>query len=294
MILDNRLLRSALYVPASQEKVMEKAPTLGADVLIFDLEDSVPPHGKAEARLQAQKKLGQCPEEAFWTVRINSLETNLWQEDITTIFPGHPGSVVVPKIDRVESLAPLDDWLGELEKAEGKGVVTPIWAMIESPLGVLNAFAIASHPRVSCLVLGTSDLTSALGVPVLVERDHFSLALQQTVLAARAAGVPVIDGVFVDLKDAAGFERQCREGARLGFDGKTVIHPSQISPANQLFLPSDIEVSKAEKILSSWRLAHSRGEEICVVDGQLVERLHARRAIDILRRVGRISEDSTV
>ncbi|MBF0454652.1 MAG: CoA ester lyase [Magnetococcales bacterium] len=292
---ESRLLRSVLYVPASQKRVLEKAPKLKADALILDLEDSVSPQAKAEARQLACETLLRVPEDALVrTVRINGLSTDWWSEDITTVFPGQPDGIVVPKVDGVESLKPLDDQLSHMEKSLVCEYRPSIWAMIESPLGVINAHAIASHPRVSCLVMGTSDLIAALGVRAGVDRSNLAMALQQSVLAAKAAGVPILDGVFLDLKDGEGFETQCREGAGLGFAGKTVIHPSQVGPANALFLPSDDEIARARNTLVLWRKAQQRGEEICLVEGVLVERLHARRAAIILKSVGEISDFSTI
>jgi citrate lyase beta subunit len=289
---ENQLLRSILYVPASQEKVLKKAPTLGADALILDLEDSVPPQAKAQARILAQKSLLDIKvQQVLRTVRINALSTDLWIADSKTIFSGRPDGIVVPKVDRVEALLPLDAQLTDLEQ-DGGGYTCSIWAMIESPLGVVNAHAIACHPRVDCLVMGTSDLVAAMGVDVEVDRRNLAVVLQQAVLAAKAAGIPIIDGVFGDLKNSAGFEAQCREGAGLGFDGKTIIHPSQVEPANRLFLPSDSAVTNARRILFAWQEARGRGEEICLVDGVLVERLHARRALEILKSVNEIL-DST-
>ncbi|MBF0446105.1 MAG: CoA ester lyase [Magnetococcales bacterium] len=287
----SRLLRSLLYVPASKQKVLKKAPHLGADGLILDLEDSVPSQQKADARALARQTLLEVnSKDILRTVRINSLSTDLWMDDVEAVFSGLPDALVVPKVDSVVSLQKLFDLLAKLEADHSGKFICPVWAMIESPLGVINAYTIANHPAVSCLVMGTSDLGAALGVAPGVERGSMSVALQQTVLAAKAAGVGVIDGVFVDLKNPQGFARQCREGAGLGFNGKTVIHPSQVLPANQLFLPTNFEVEHARKVLASWQQAHSQGEEICLVDGVLVERLHARRALETLKSVNEMME----
>jgi citrate lyase beta subunit len=281
-----RLLRSILYVPASKEKVLKKAPNLGADGLILDLEDSVPIQLKTEARVLAKESLGLIDSKNILrTVRINGLNTDFWVDDVVTIFSSEPDAIVVPKVDSLATLQPLFGLLSTMESVNSGRPIPAIWAMIESPLGVINSYSIAAHPRINALMLGTSDLGAALGVAATVERENMSFALQQTVLAAKAAEIYVLDGVFVDLKDHQGFVTQCRDGAGLGFDGKTVIHPSQIEPANQLFLPSEAQVVKARKILSSWQHAKNSGEEICVVDGVLVERLHARRSLEILKSV---------
>ncbi|MBF0135881.1 MAG: CoA ester lyase [Magnetococcus sp. DMHC-1] len=274
------LLRSVLYVPGSNTRALAKAGTLGADALILDLEDSVAPEAKIAARGQTLEALRQIDHQAVLrTVRINGVQTDLWRDDVTSVLPGGPDAITVPKVDQVEDLADLTRHLEHLEKDQSP---CPIWAMIESPLGVLNAFAIARHPRVSCLVLGTSDLGEALGVEATPERESLQYALQHVVLAARAAGVAVVDGVFLNLKDAEGMQAQCRQGVRLGFAGKTVIHPHQVIAANQAFMPSPAAVERARRLVATWQEARNRGEEICVLDGRLVERLHVRQAQRLL------------
>lgn len=271
---DSLLLRSVLYVPGSNLKTLTKAPTLGADALLLDLEDSVAPEAKASARLNVLATLQQTAnqDQFLRIVRLNSTQTQLWQEDLETILPGRPDALAIPKTDATDDLTGPDERLGQL------GSSCPLWAMIESPLGVVNSFAIAKHPRVACLVMGTSDLTRAMNVPSHPNRLGLRFALQQTILAARAAGVQVLDGVFLNLSDSEGFLAECQDGLQLGFDGKTVIHPRQIEPANRLFLPTDEEVKQAWKILNAWQTARNQGEEICVLDGRLVERLHANQA----------------
>ncbi|MBF0142233.1 MAG: CoA ester lyase [Magnetococcales bacterium] len=277
------VLRSVLYVPASNTKALGRAPTLGADALILDLEDSVAPQAKETARGQAHDTtLALAGAPLLCTVRINGLGTDLWSADVDRVFPARVGALVVPKVERVEELAPLDHRLGQLEAARGDDHPCPIWPMIETPLGVINAFAIASHPRVACLVMGVNDLAHAMRLKPGVGTGPLKFALQQTILAARAAGRMILDGVFVNIRDPEGYAAQCRESALLGFDGKTIIHPSQVEPANLAFGPGEEEIARAEKIVREWEAASSRGEEICVVDGQLVERLHADQARRIL------------
>ncbi|MBF0177926.1 MAG: CoA ester lyase [Magnetococcales bacterium] len=274
------LLRSVLYVPGSNTKALAKAPGLGADALILDLEDSVAPEAKVAARGHTLEFLRQVDGKSlFRTVRINGIQTDLWRDDVTAVFPGSPEAITVPKVDRVEDLTDLDLLLGQLEKGRAP---CPVWAMIESPLGVIHAHAIARHPRVACLVLGTSDLGEALGVESTPEREPLQYALQQVILAARAAGVAVIDGVFLNLKDPDGMVAQCRQGVRLGFDGKTVIHPSQVVVANQAFMPAPAAVERARRLVAAWQAARDQGEEICLLDGRLIERLHVRQAQRLL------------
>lgn len=272
------LLRSVLYAPGSNPKILDKAPNTGADALILDLEDSVAPNAKVGARDHVLDALRQTDGLILRTVRINDTRSDLWRDDLQTILDGRPNGIVVPKVERAEALLPVIELLSRLEKHDSRLATTPIWAMIESPLGVINAYAIACQTRVTCLVMGTSDLTKELRLHDTKDRKPLHFALQQTILAARAANVTVLDGVFLDLNDPTGFAVQCQEGEALGFDGKTVIHPSQVEPANLAFFPTEAEIARARRIIHAWESAYERGEEICVVDGRLVERLHAREA----------------
>ncbi|MEO5331548.1 MAG: CoA ester lyase [Magnetococcus sp. YQC-5] len=281
---DSILLRSVLYVPGSNPKALAKAPKLGADALILDLEDSVAPETKIQARQHVLETLQQTVSgDPCWrVVRINGIQTDLWQEDLNAILPGRPDAVAISKTESPDDLRGPAEQLDQLEQE--LGVACSLWAMIESPLGVINSLAIASHPRVSCLVMGTSDLTRAMNLPLHPDRIGLRFALQQTILAAKAAGVGILDGVFLDLQDADGFIAECQAGVLLGFDGKTIIHPRQIDPPNQIFLPSLPDVEQARRILDAWQAARDQGEEICVVQGRLVERLHAHQAAQLLAR----------
>lgn len=283
MVATTPLLRSVLYTPGSNPRLLAKAPRTGADALILDLEDAVAPEAKALAREQVLEVLRNTDGEILRTVRINGLQTSWWREDVTTVLPGRPDAITVAKVEHPEALVSLHDYLAHLERGVSRLATTPLWAMIETPKGVIHAYAIASHPRVTALVMGTSDLAKALRLPRAKERYALHHALQQTILAARAARVLVLDGVFTDLTDAEGFAEQCREGARLGFDGKTLIHPSQVEPANLAFLPGEDEVAKARRIIAHWQQASALGEELCVVDGHLIERLHAQEAARLLQ-----------
>lgn len=278
-----RLLRSVLYVPASNPRALAKAATLGADALILDLEDSVAPEAKAEARRQARETLEKLPRGGvpLRTVRINGLESPHWQKDVAMVLAGRPDALVVPKVDEPVDLDPLLDLLAQLEEEEGLAHL-PLWPMIESPRAVLHAHGIATAHRVECLLLGSNDLAKGLRLRQGADREGLGHALQQVVLAARAAECGVLDGVYGDLKDPEGFAEECRWAARLGFDGKSLIHPAQVGPANAAFLPGDDEVARARAVLAAWGAARERGEEICVVEGRLVERLHAQEAQRLL------------
>lgn len=276
------LLRSVLYVPGSNPKTLSKAPTLPADGLILDLEDSVAPEAKPQARHTILDTLRstRAGYAGVRVVRINGIHTDLWRDDLAVVLPGRPDAIALSKVESPDAL----DQLAAAMRALDPESDCELWPMIESPLGVLRAHAIACHPMVSTLVMGTSDLGRALGIPGDPERIGLRHALQQTLLAARAAGRRILDGVYVNIRDPEGFLAECHDGARLGFDGKTVIHPAQIEPANQAFLPSDAEAETARRILDAWNAARARGEEICVVDGRLVERLHADQASQRLAR----------
>lgn len=286
-----QLFRSILYTPGANLRVMRKAAGLGADALILDLEDAVAPQAKVEARenivLVLREGAKGGGDGVRRTVRINALSSNVWQADLAAVVPASPAAIVVPKVESSEGLEEVEAEMARHEAAAGIDPL-PIWAMIESPLGVLNAYEIARRERVTCLLMGTNDLAEALRAPFGKNRSRLRHALSQVVLAARAANVAVIDGVFVNLQDAVGFDDQCKEGVRWGFDGKSLIHPRQIEPANQAFAPSDKQVARAKRVLKGWKAAQEKGEEICLVDGKLVERLHARDAERILRFAGRI------
>ncbi|MBF0417262.1 MAG: CoA ester lyase [Magnetococcales bacterium] len=276
------LLRSVLYVPGSNPKTLAKAPTLPADGLILDLEDSVAPEAKIQARHNILATLHATRDHypGARVVRVNGIHTDLWRDDLAVVLAGRPDAIALSK---VESPASLERLAAAMREIAPDGMCA-LWPMIESPLGVLQAHAIATHPLVSMVVMGTSDLGRALGLPGDPERIGLRHALQQTLMAARAAGRGILDGVFVNIRDPEGFLAECHDGARLGFDGKTVIHPAQIEPANRIFLPSDADAETARRILDAWNQARARGEEICVVDGKLVERLHADQANQCLSR----------
>lgn len=275
MIQAPLLVRSVLYVPGSNPKALAKAPSLGADALILDLEDSVAPGAKIAARSAILEALRQrdAARRPLHTVRINGLASPWWQEDLEAILPGRPDAVVIPK---VEDPAEINAVTAVIARHLTDPV--PVWPMIESPRGVLQASVLAAQPGVAALVMGTSDLGKELRVHPAPGRPGLQAALQWTILAARAAGAAVVDGVFLDLGDGEGFLSQCREGAILGFDGKSVIHPSQIQPANRTFLPGPEALAQARRILEAWQNASAQGDEICLLDGRLVERLHAQEA----------------
>ena len=260
-----RPYRSVLYIPASRERALEKAQELQADAIIFDLEDAVSP----EEKLRARELLAGVLAEADYgartrIVRVNGLGTE-WVAGDLAAFGGHPGvdAVLVPKVN---SPADLD--------AMGGLVTAPLWAMLETAKGCLNAGAIARHPRLEGMVMGTNDLAKELGARFRNDRLPLMAGLGACVLAARAEGRVIIDGVFNAFRDEAGLRAECEQGRDMGFDGKTLIHPAQLAVANEVFAPSEDEVALARRQIAAFAEARARGDGVAVVDGRIVENLH--------------------
>ena len=270
-----RLLRSVLYVPAANRRALARARDLPADALILDLEDAVAPDAKAGARAAMVEALAGGPGGRLVLVRVNGADTPWGAADLAACAAARPGGVLVPKVDGPGDVAAAS-------AALPPGL--PVWAMVETPAGVLRAPAIAAAPGLGGIVLGTNDLARALGCADVPGRAPLMHALQSVLLAARAAGVACIDGVHGDLGDAAGLADECAQGRALGFDGKSLIHPDQIAAANAAFSPRADEVDLARRRIAAHEAALSRGEGVAVVDGRLVEGLHVDIARDVLAR----------
>jgi citrate lyase subunit beta/citryl-CoA lyase len=271
-----------LYVPGANLRAMDKAKTLPADALIFDLEDAVAPDAKRDARIQvvnAVKAGGYGKREIV--IRVNGLNTPWGYADLVAASTAGADAVLLPKTENVESVRQAQTVMA----ASDAPAELAIWCMIETPRGVLNAEAIAgASPRVACFVMGTSDLAKDLHAQHTRERLPMVTSLGLCILAARAYGLAILDGVHLDLEDMAGFEQACRQGLDFGFDGKTLIHPKTIEIANRVFAPSAAEVAWAEKIIAAHAAAVAEGKGIVVVDGKLIENLHvlnARRVVDM-------------
>ena len=282
--------RSLLYVPGSNSRALQKARGLPADGLILDLEDAVAPDAKENARAIVATALadgGYGRRELV--LRVNALDTPWGHADLTAAATMPIDAVLLPKVesaDRVRLTVSLLDTLGAPERI-------PVWCMLETSLGIIYAREIAAaSPRLAALVLGTSDLTKYLHA--LSTRDRLPLlaSLGLATLAARAHGLAILDGVHLDLSDDEGFVASCRQGRELGFDGKTLIHPKQIAPANAAFAPSAEEVAWSRRIIAAHAEAAAAGKGVVLVDGRLIETLHvenARRLVALAEEIDRLS-----
>ena len=269
--------RSVLYMPASNERALEKAKTLVVDGLILDLEDAVGPDDKDAARenaCAAARSRDYGHREV--TIRVNGLGTQWHDADLEAACAAGPDGIVVPKVGSADEVRALVDAM----ERHGAPEHTRLWAMVETPGAVLDARAIAAaSDRLAVLVLGTNDLVKELQARFVPGRAPLLTALSTVVLAARDAGVAVLDGVYNDVRDLEGFEAECRQGRDWGFDGKTLIHPGQITPCNEAFAPSRADVDDARGLLDAWEAGAGRG--VVTYDGRMVENLH----VDVARRI---------
>ncbi len=279
---DTHPYRSVLYIPGSKERALDKARGLPADAIIFDLEDAVAPDAKAEARatLRAALQEGGYGRRAK-VVRINALSTEWGLADAREFADAGADAILLPKVN-----APSDiDTLAEII-----GPDMPVWAMMETPLSIFNAREIAAHARVAGLVAGTNDLAKDLRTRAQPDRMPLMLTLQTIVLAARAARIVAVDGVYNRFKDEEGLRVECEQGRDLGFDGKTLIHPAQIDIANAAFAPTEAEIELAERQIAAYEESRASGQGIAVVDGQIVENLHVVTAQRILAQARAIRD----
>jgi citrate lyase subunit beta/citryl-CoA lyase len=279
-------------MPASNARALEKARTLPADALIFDLEDAVAPDAKAVARTMAcatARAGGYGSREVV--IRVNGLATPWGADDLAAVAGAGPGAVLLPK---VEDAASVREALAALA-AHGAPESLAVWCMVETPRGVLRAEAIAgASPRVAALVMGTSDLTKDLHARHVPGRQPLATSLGLCVLAARAHGLAALDGVHLDLDDEAGFAGACRQAREMGFDGKTLIHPKTIALANEIFAPAGDEVAWARKVMAAHAEATADGKGVVVVDGRLVENLHvedAQRLLDLADAIAALERE---
>ena len=275
-----RPYRSVLYIPAANARAMEKARTLPADAIIFDLEDAVAPSEKAGARELLVQALRADFGARARIVRINALDTE-WGEADARAFATGADAVLVPKVSRAEDL----DRIARLVPQ------TPLWAMMETAAGMLNAAEIARHPRLQALVMGTNDLAKELNARFRPDRLPMMSGLGLCLLAAKAHGKIIVDGVFNAFKDMDGLRAECEQGRDMGFDGKTLIHPLQLAIANEAFAPSALEIELSRRQIAAFEEATAQGQGVAVVDGKIVENLHvatARAMLDLADAIARM------
>jgi citrate lyase subunit beta/citryl-CoA lyase len=267
--------RSALYMPGSNARALEKARMLPADVIIIDLEDAVAPEAKPAAREQACaaiKAKGFGPREVV--LRVNGLDTPWAVDDLTAAMAAVPDAVLIPKVATAAQLQAVGNKISRAPRS------LQVWAMIETPQAILNIASVAASAkdastRLTTLVLGTNDIAKETRARFVPGRRPWLTALSQVILAGRAHGLDVLDGVFNDIKDSEGFKRECEDGRDLGFDGKTLIHPTQVEPCNEIFSPSGEEVVAAQRVVDAFALPENKGKGVISLDGRMVEIMHA-------------------
>lgn len=272
--------RSVLYMPGANKRALEKAKTLPADSLILDLEDSVAPEAKAEARdsVCAAVKAGGYGHREL-VIRVNAIETPWGMDDLRAAVAAAPDAILVPKVSQPGDIVTAAKVLGSVH-APGK---TRLWAMMETPKSMLNAREIAAlgaepEHRLACLVMGTNDLLKESRARALHNRIAVVPWLAMTLVAARAFGLDILDGVYNDFRDDKGFREECEHGRTLGMDGKTLIHPSQVTPCNEIFSPTDEEVTWSRAIIAAFDNPENDHKGVITVDGKMVERLHLAMA----------------
>ncbi|MFD5395939.1 HpcH/HpaI aldolase/citrate lyase family protein [Streptomyces sp. NPDC127097] len=272
--------RSVLYMPGANERALEKAKSLPADALILDLEDAVAPDAKADARkrVAAAAASGEYGYREV-TIRVNGPGTAWHADDLRAAAEAGPDAVVVPKVDSADTVREVERAL----EAAGAPDRTAIWAMVETPRAMLDARAVAAaSERLTVLVMGTNDLAKELHAEHVPGRAPLLTGLSLALLAARDTGKAILDGVYNDVKNAEGFEAECVQGRQFGFDGKTLIHPSQVEPCNRAFAPSADQIAHARKVIDAFDEATREGRGVVTVDGRMIENLHVEDARRIL------------
>ncbi len=288
---DLRPRRSVLYMPAANERALEKARSIAADALILDLEDAVAPDAKEAARTNA------CAAAASGgygrreiTIRCNGLDTPWGADDLAAAATSGADSVVVPKI---ASVAEIDAVVAHLDAA-GAPSTMGVWAMIETPTAIFDIRSIAAHPRVPVLVMGTNDLLKELRAEATADRSALAPHLATALLGAREAQKVILDGVYNDVRDPDGFLAEATAGRRMGFDGKTLIHPSQVDPTNEVWAPDAEAVDYAQRVIEAFDTATAEGRGVITVDGRMIENLHvdnARRVLAVAEAIAAMAGD---
>jgi (3S)-malyl-CoA thioesterase len=285
MSMPARPYRSVLYIPGSNERALEKARGLACDAIIFDLEDAVAVDEKVNARALLARTLSEADYGGrARIVRVNGLETEWGREDLLAFAKAiregaRVDAILIPKVSRAADLDAVADLIASV----------PLWAMMETALGILNAAEIAAHPRLAGMVMGTNDLAKELQSRFRPDRLAMQAGLGLCLLAAKAHGKIIVDGVYNAFKDADGLRVECEQGRDMGFDGKTLIHPAQLDVANAAFAPSEAEVELARRQIAAFEGAEAKGLGVAVVDGKIVENLHIVTARQILAKAEAIA-----
>ena len=288
---DLRPRRSVLYMPGANDKALEKAKTLPTDAIIFDTEDSVAPDMKEVARekVAAAVASGEYGHREL-TIRVNSSETEWHEADLRSAAEAAPAGIVVPKINSAAEVAAVE----RIIEAAGVADHTRIWAMLETPAAIEHALEIATaSERLEVLIMGTNDLAKELRAALVPGRAPLLWGLGRCVNAARFAGKVILDGVYNDVKNPEGFAAECAQGADMGFDGKTLIHPTQVEPCNEAFSPSADEIDHARRVIEAFEQGLAEGKGVVTVDGRMIENLHvdnARRALAIADAIAALGD----
>ncbi|UWQ54601.1 HpcH/HpaI aldolase/citrate lyase family protein [Leisingera caerulea] len=275
-----RPYRSVLYIPGSKPRALEKAKTLPVDAVIFDLEDAV----SVDEKTNARATLAQALEAGGFgvrmkIVRINGLDTEWGREDAIAAAKMDCDAILLPKVNSPADLDALAEITGDI----------PLWAMMETPRGMLNAAAIAAHPKLQGMVMGTNDLAKELQTRYRPDRLPMMAGLGLCLLAAKAEGLVIVDGVYNAFKDAEGLAAECAQGRDMGFDGKTLIHPAQVETANAAFAPTERDIETSRRQIAAFEEAQAAGQGVAVVDGKIVENLHVATAREILAKADAIA-----
>jgi (3S)-malyl-CoA thioesterase len=278
--MTDRPFRSALYIPGSKERALEKARGLPVDAILFDLEDAVAPDEKVNARHTLKEALYQGGYgNKYRVVRINGLDTEWGKDDAAETLEMECDAVLLPKVNSTADVDALAAIIGDKK----------IWAMMETPLGIINAASIAAHPSIEGFVLGTNDLAKDLNTRKAERREPLLYALQAALLAAKAYGVITIDGVYNAFKDDEGLKVECEQGRDMGYDGKSLIHPAQVVITNAAFAPTEAEIELAQRQIAAFEEAEAQGLGVAVVDGKIVENLHIVTARATLAKAAAIA-----
>ncbi|QIK41878.1 HpcH/HpaI aldolase/citrate lyase family protein [Pontivivens nitratireducens] len=278
--MNHRPRRSVLYMPGSKSRALDKAATLPADALILDLEDAVSPAEKSAARdlvCEAVKSRPFGPREVI--VRINGAQTEWGEADLAAAAEARPDAILLPKVESPDDIAKARAVAGDIA----------IWAMMETPRGLLNADAIAAAPGLACMVMGTNDLAKELHASHILGRTPMIASLGLALLAARAHGLAIIDGVYNAFKDDEGLRVECEQGRDMGFDGKTLIHPAQLAVTNEVFGPSPDALEEARAQIAAFEQTEASGGGVAVVNGRIVENLHVENARRLLAEADAIA-----